>query len=324
MFNSQVLEVAIGLSFVFLLLSVICSMLNEWLGKILFNLRPSVLLEGIQSILPEDLVVKFYNHPLIKGFFNETDKPEASSLADLKSKNLFRYLPSYIPARSFAMVLQDIIAQENSAVLPAKCEELRDLVARLDETKFPQMAKIKHALLPLIDEARGNLVDAQANIEQWFNDTMERVTGWYKRKSQTILVVIAIIITVSLNVDTFTIANTLYRQGAVRAAVVAAADNYLQKPAIQTRDVSLDYIKEVNDQLLKLNLPMGWWEPEADKSPGMIPKDWRGWTFKCFGWVFTALAISLGAPFWFDLLNKMVNLRSSGKPPGKDEKAKSV
>ncbi|MBK7407801.1 MAG: hypothetical protein IPJ40_06805 [Saprospirales bacterium] len=40
---------------------------------------------------------------------------------------------------------------------------------------------------------------------------------------------------------------------------------------------------------------------------------WQGWLHKAFGWLVTAIAISLGAPFWFDMLRKMVNIRSSGK-----------
>jgi hypothetical protein len=32
------------------------------------------------------------------------------------------------------------------------------------------------------------------------------------------------------------------------------------------------------------------------------------------GWLLTALAVSLGAPFWFDMLNKIIVVRSTVKP----------
>ena len=54
--------------------------------------------------------------------------------------------------------------------------------------------------------------------------------------------------------------------------------------------------------------PAVWW-----KNPGF----WE----KVVGLLFTALAISLGAPFWFDMLNRVVSIRAAGRAP--DEKPKS-
>ena len=63
-------------------------------------------------------------------------------------------------------------------------------------------------------------------------------------------------------------------------------------------------------------VPIGW---TMDRSA--LPADLGQWTIKIAGLLITALAASMGAPFWFDLVNKLVNLRSAGKVPPKSEKA---
>jgi hypothetical protein len=68
----------------------------------------------------------------------------------------------------------------------------------------------------------------------------------------------------------------------------------------------------INDEINQAKSPLGLgWHPE--ELQGMTPSDW---VIKVLGWIVTALAVSLGAPFWFDLLKKLVNIRSSGNQPG--------
>ena len=52
--------------------------------------------------------------------------------------------------------------------------------------------------------------------------------------------------------------------------------------------------------------------------------NWQGWPIKLLGWIITILAASLGAPFWFDMLNKIMVVRNTIKPQekSKDEKSK--
>ena len=64
------------------------------------------------------------------------------------------------------------------------------------------------------------------------------------------------------------------------------------------------------NEIQKLGLPVGW--DRAD--PRTIPNNFGGWLIKIIGWLLTAIAISLGAPFWFDLLNKFMVVRSTVKP----------
>jgi len=173
-------------------------------------------------------------------------------------------------------------------------------------------------LLALISEAGDDLEKARRNIENWYDEAMDRVSGWYKRKTQLILLVIGILVSVVLNADSFAIADRLWRDDTLRDSVVAAAEQRAGTPLSSEQDASdqetsdtpdqgtpLTEVEDELNELNGLNIPIGW-----DELP-----DGQGWVSKILGLAFTALALSLGAPFWFDMLNKVINLRGVGKRP---------
>jgi len=163
----------------------------------------------------------------------------------------------------------------------------------------------------------------QANVEQWFNDAMDRVGGWYKRWTQKILLVIAVILVFAANADTFTLANRFMRDNALRASIVSAAEKTIQNNAANPANDTLarqNFLKDAE----KLNLPLGWVRAEDDpykndQVPGAC--DIRGWLLKVLGLLISTFAVSMGAPFWFDTLSKFINLRGAGTPPGETKKS---
>jgi hypothetical protein len=137
-------------------------------------------------------------------------------------------------------------------------------------------------------------------------------------------------------------ANSLWRDGTMRAAIVAAAQEVAQHPTDaekgkrpreatgnlpgeSTPEATSVSEEEIIDRLQrevqKLPLPLGW--SRAPDDLRRVPQGFRGWLAKIVGLLLTAIAVSLGAPFWFDLLNKLVSLRAAGKPPGKTSEGKS-
>jgi hypothetical protein len=128
---------------------------------------------------------------------------------------------------------------------------------------------------------------------------MERVTGWYRRKMQLIILAVAALMSVALNVDSFDVANSLWNDAALRDSVVAAA----QKDTGRALSSDLDVIEE---RLGDLGLPLGW---------RSLPGSAAAWASKIAGLLFTTIALSLGAPFWFDLLSRFVGVGSSGREP---------
>jgi hypothetical protein len=148
---------------------------------------------------------------------------------------------------------------------------------------------------------------------------MVRVTGWYKRKTQLIMIGLALVICIGMNVDTFAIANSLYRDSALRASVVATAQESAKKGLTTNLDPQKGF-EETVTQVRNLNLPIGWvLESQVPNDPRLFKgRDWfKGWDglLKLLGLLFSIMAVSLGAPFWFDLLNKLVNLRGTGNAP---------
>ena len=141
---------------------------------------------------------------------------------------------------------------------------------------------------------------------------MERVSGWYKRKVQIVTLAVAIVFAVGLNLDSVLIARHLARDAALRSAIVAEAEQLAKEPApAQGRQQLEDRIQE----LKSIGVPIGW--PDPDGAPATA--DWI--LVKVLGLLLTAGAASLGAPFWFDVLNRVISIRAAGKAPEETPKA---
>jgi hypothetical protein len=318
MFNSSILDVAIGTIFVFVVVSVVCSAVREGLEALL-KTRAAYLEKGIRQMLDDPkgsgLANTLYNHPLIFGLFSGPYEPGKGGTAAPSTFARGGDLPSYIPASAFAQSLMDIAARgaqtsvdANAAAGPAiSLESIRTNVANLKN------ASVQRIMLAAVDAAQGDINRLQTNLETWYNSTMERVGGWYKRSTQWIIFAIGLFVAVSMNINAVAIANALYHDPSVRSAVIEQA----KSAASNQSSAGIKYDDAKND-LKGLNLPIGW-------SAGLPPPRDNRWYVTAawglelmFGWMLTAFAASMGAPFWFDVLNKLVGLRSTVKP---DEKA---
>jgi hypothetical protein len=319
MFGSTLLDIVIGLILIYLLLSLICSALNEiieaWLKK-----RATDLERGIRELLHEEkgtgLLKALYEHPLISGLFKGKYDPE-------KTRNL----PSYIPARNFAVALMDIVlpgqanissgaagASVSQSTPPAGFDNplkpLRDAIGNISNTE------VKRALITLVDAAGNDVSKARENIEAWYNSAMDRVTGWYKRRTQLFILVLGFLVVVAMNADTIAITTSLSRDRAVRDSLVTAAQDYVNQAS--DTDEAMDRVKKYTKEIRDLGLPLGWNKGNPLSIPNKGKRDESiTWFLKVIGWLITTLAISLGSPFWFDLLNKFIAVRSSPKPKEK-------
>jgi hypothetical protein len=286
-FGSEILEVAVGMGFLYLLLSLLCSVITEAIARI-FAMRSGTLRSGIRNLLsdPEGdgLAKEFYEHPLIKGLYRQ-------SWFDRTAKRGGK--PSYISPNVFALALFDTVAPANPKLKQKASDDLRSRVLGIGNDD------LKRALLVCVDDADGDLDRARANVESWFEEAMERVGGWYKRKMQLIILAVAAAVSVALNVDSFNVANALWNDAALRDSVIAAAQRDTGEPL--GSDLSM-----IEERLGGLGLPLGW---------GPLPQDPIAWVVKVAGLLFTTIALSLGAPFWFDLLNRFVGVGSSGRSP---------
>ena len=324
--GSIVLEVAIGLFFVYLLLSLLCSAISEYI-EAKFNNRAKYLRQGITLLLNDtdqggvDLAKQLYEHGLIRPLYRDGKK-----------------LPSYIPSRTFSLALWNLATAaaagadrgsgtpgSPAAGVTTDLRRIREVVA----TSLPNR-ELRAALLTLIDEANGDLEKARQNIEEWYDAMMDRVAGWYKRLTSVMLLVLGFGIAVLVNADTISIAQTLARDGVLRASIVGAAQERLTAPLPPSAATGVD--AEARDQIATenlgqaraavdaLGLPLGWVTQPANRSdPRRIPGEPFEWLLKIIGLALTGFAVSQGAPFWFDLLNKFIVIRSTVKPAEKSQ-----
>lgn len=311
--TSAILDVAIGIAFVYLFLSLVCSVVNEGVASV-FSLRAKNLVAGIDSLFSggttengKPLVQEIYQHGLIRGLFKDPpddEPPDPLALARKRFRGVD--LPSYIPSRTFAVALVDILAPSDGQSTRT-LQEVREAVGNLQD------GPAKKALVSLLADTTKDIAEFQQKVENWFNDSMERAAGWYKRQAQVILLVIGLVVAVGLNVDTIKLTQSLWGNPVERQAAVDLAQKYVSdnKTPIQTDDASLQ--ARANDLAAlgkQLPFPLGW--------QAMPQWSLAYWLETLAGWLITALALSLGAPFWFDTLNKFMAVRSAVKP--KEEK----
>ena len=314
------LEVVIGLVFVYFVLSLICSAVTESIAS-LRGWRAAKLEEGIKNLLSgkesvtaegRALAEKIYDHPLIQALVRPTQGK--------KKKAGQKPWPSYIPSRTFISALLDVAAAEASrlehAAKPGGAKagghgpgglDLEDVIGAIPS------AKVQQALLALYHDAEGKAPEFRHRAEQWYDDSMQRVSGWYRRHVQLVLWIVGAIVVVFLNVDTLKIADTLWTDPATRSAVVARADKLAQQGQ-STFDVTAT--------VRSIELPLGWKLFHLGNGPQDIPNDAGSILAKIVGLILTVAALSLGAPFWYDLLSKFVRVSGSGgRPPTADQRA---
>jgi hypothetical protein len=335
MFDLPIVEIATGLALVYLMLSLIVSALNEGIATV-FAMRARTLRMGLEQLLGEARAQELSDHPLVAGL-----KP--------KSWMTWHQRPTYIPRTVFVTTVLDLFANPSrpaAAVEPnaQPSIDLRSTIGAIQEQN------LRRALLALYDEANGDLEKFKKNLGDWFDQAMERVSGWYRMKVQSIIRFLAFGLVVVVGADTLALTQRLWIDPALRARLTAAAQQAAGQPrpgsqapegsqgpagsppqaaAADANAAPASEKASLRTQVQAfeaLNLPLtpfseesglaAWrkWYPKASDAP----PSWIGlFFFWCWqhllGFLVTAAAISLGAPFWFDVLNKLVDLRSSGK-----------
>ena len=158
---------------------------------------------------------------------------------------------------------------------------------------------VQRAMLVALDHAGTDLQQLQLNLEAWYNSAMDRVSGWYKRSSQFILLLLGLVMAIALNINSMHIGSMLYHDRTERDLMVASAQRASSAPPMNYQAAAAD-IGDL-DALIGWHLGVG---AELQQNGGS----------DAVGWLLTAFAVSFGAPFWFDLLNRLIVIRSTVKP----------
>jgi hypothetical protein len=309
MFGSQSLEIVIGMMLIYLLFSLLMTALREIIEAFV-KTRAVDLERALAEMLGDpngtgDRTALF-THPLIFSLFPGAYRPTGFAAGTATSaaapwRPSARETPSYIPGELFADAMLDLEAGG----------------------KLGTSAAVMEALLR---RAGDDPAIRREKIIAWYDATMERATGWYRRRTQKLLLALGLGLAIGLNINSATLVDHLSTNDALREQLVAAAAaqgaaGAAARPDACTDESSPACVKALNGQIQGLKLPVGWnaegqapWRALA----GTFGQDWLLGLGRLLvllaGFAATALAVSLGAPFWFDLLSKVVNVRSTLKP----------
>lgn len=210
---SVVLDVAVGLITIFLLFSILVSGINEWVAQV-FARRGEFLRIGLQRLINDEAVYRrVLHHPLIDSLYRQRTargKP-----------------PSYIDPANYAMALANVLLARAAASQadappvppPLSVAALRESLASPALSGSPVVA----ALGPILDRSGNDIDTALKGIQDWFNASMDRVSGWYKSRTRNMLFMIGLVVAALCNVDTIQIYSTLNQSPALRASLAAVA-----------------------------------------------------------------------------------------------------
>ncbi len=309
------LEVALGLIVIYLLLGLICTAANELIAG-LVNARARNLVHGLNNLLrnsgtESEVACRFFRDPFIKALNKPLKKPllvPEYLYGKARVKRFFdlQSAPSYLPPKVFVLALLKAISGDSE-----KIHDMSHLRQRVRELRGPD--DLKDLLLALLEDAQEDVDTFKENLEDWFNTSMDRVAALYRKKTQAVLLLLALLITVAANADTLEIARSLAVHDDLRKAVVERVVQENWSAAAQeagegglSPQPSVASLKQSLAELRQFGLPLGW---------QTTPQGFGGWVAKLFGLLLTAVAVSLGAPFWFDILKKVMNVRATGASP---------
>jgi|GEM_PF-6449252 len=356
MFGSVLLDVVTGLTFFYMLTSLALSSFGEtisWACK----LRNGMLDKALQSIFGDErLVDAFFDHPLIRGLNRPKKAQPAKKLISskfcrftglawlarlLRIPALLRRIeqdrPSYVSSRTFALVMADMLNGDIASVKKRFGPGID-----VDRNQLDTLRDRFACFVPQSSSSPQDSADRLRFIAQWFDDRMERVSGWYKRLMQKILITTAIGFSVALNADTIMIASMLWNDTVMREAVLIEsaatveraksnmAANRLSSTAATKHSLAEGSTDRIDLSALGLAIdsrrhrpfPIGWPPPASSAGstvvvddPRVTPHTFQGYFHKVIGLLITGFLISLGAPFWFDTLSKLINMRATGTRP---------
>jgi hypothetical protein len=370
--NSLIVGVAIGLVFLFALFAALTSMLTEAVARFL-GLRGAFLLRGIRALVdgqtsgmpqvsalgriwalgpagggaaeavpppvgaadttaaggpPPPLTDRLLANALLASQGQQALLPSDTTRLSLRER---RRLPAYLPARTFARAVIAFLAPD--ARETTTLDELRKAVDRLGGDGV-----LRKSLQVLLANAGDSLEAFRESVEQWYDDHMDRVSGWYKRHVRWISLTIGALLVLAFNANVVAMTRALYADESLRESVVtqavAAADCGGRDPADCLREVRGEI-----EELRTVGLPLGWpADPLCEQAAGTAEAgddcsfferfgladragnglaDARYLLVLLVGYTLMVLALVPGARFWFDLLGRLGSLRSSGPKPAR-------
>lgn len=353
MFSSTILDVVIGVVFGFLAVSLAAGAVVEAFNSYL-KTRSGTLLKAVKDLVNDPkfsgIALQLYQHALVNprgpgapANVTADEKPSADAAGqDKANANAAKNAPAYIDPAQFAEAFIDILSRGKNAAADAQ-EVAQALSTSPFLAKNPQMRELVDGI---VRRAQGDMNEVKAQLAHWFDSSMDRVSGVFKRWMQLWTFIAALIIAVLFNVDALRIAQLVWQQPALvdqlkipgAAQLLAAGEKKDTKP--NSGDATAPKLAAPGDAtapkpavsggtsdpwaaltVLDDRLPLGW--PKGRLFQNADGTAWEIWP-GILGWLITAVASLFGAPFWFDLLQKAVRLKGAGPSPDEKKTGKAA
>lgn len=290
------IELGIVILMAFLLLSLLVTAITELIASFL-KLRAASLRRALAQILSDkELRKRFYKNRLLLG-----TRTDSNGLND-KAPTRWTH-PSYIAPQAFARALLLALSEENGqskSLAEQQLSSLRDTAAKIDSEPMRLL------LLGLIDDTNKSISELEKEIAAWYDSAADRLSGFFKREQQLISLLVGLAIAAIFNLDVLNLAAEVHGDDAVRAQLVANAEAYVAAQSVLGADAAADAVEEIERLSRELEgIALGW--PDGFQLGTAVTH--------APGWILAAFAATLGAPFWFDLLSRFVQIRGTGRKP---------
>ncbi|MBL0871574.1 MAG: lipase family protein [Phycisphaerales bacterium] len=309
----SMLDLLIGLVTVFAVFSLVCTALVEVFAQF-FHWRQNLLRKTIDTLLG-------HKPPPIQNKLYELDSIKALSRGSSG--------PSYIEKTTFSKAIADLVLEPSPPDPTTTYQERAEKLGPAGKLFATEYARNGN-----------NLPAARAALESWYQQAMDRLTGTYKRRVMYVTIGIATVLVFTANVDTIAITRRLSSSPEARARLVEHAQKLVAaapattptpppKPANPQQPTSpstqpttttaqpttpqptnaelQQLIDNAKDNLYAVEGIVGWTDTEFQSTIKI-------WYWKIPGFLISIIALTLGGPFWFDILQKLVNIRTSLKP----------
>lgn len=319
------INVAIGLFFIYLLLSLLISEIQEFLASSIFDWRAKNLYRSIQFILGDSATELLYQYPLIKSWKDYKQRVNKNSVG-----------PSYIPNSTFALALISVIIEKSGVQPEINSLTIDDFILAINSEEIkqffdPDQIKLFKILALKTKNKAGDIPDIEpleTAISDWFQQSMIRASGVYKRQVKMITLTIGFLVAMGLNADTLNITNRLFQEPVLQENISQSIDivltNNPNSPLNNCLNSDAEFTKNCQDLTENFlysylfdfsSLPLGWDQSNLNQQFNSGENIVIQLFKVIMGWGLTAIAISMGSSFWFDLLNKLINVRNTGSKP---------
>ena len=288
----QVLEVAVGLIVVYYVLGSIVSTITQWINEVLES-RGKALEQYLVKLVGEHKENKYLN--------DLVNLPQLQALRPIRYKGFFSIFSSAtepkklekIPVSTLVDAYFDIVGLTSKKEIDLL--QLAELIDKLPDSEG------KKAFINWINQGVTNIADLRTRTTTYFNGMMEQAAATFRARARSFVIMLSIGITVLFGTDSIQLAKALWMNVELRAIATAQAN------AVVAREGANVDLTELINSLGAFSIKIGWWQTQQFPPNS----DWGAWALfillKAVGLGITAIAVSQGASFWYDLLKKIVS-----------------